>query len=99
MGRRKVTVKQSVAESIAAIAWYIESKGLVTTAEKFADDVYDYFIKLADEKRSYAVCRDPKRAALGYKCAPYKKKYTIVFIETDTELIICEFISSKLIYW
>jgi hypothetical protein len=39
------------------------------------------------------------RNSLGYKCTPYKKKYTIVFIETATELIICEFIPSKLIYW
>ena len=99
MGSRKITVKQSAAEGIAAVAWYIESKGLIITAEKFADDVYNYFIKLGDKKRSYAVCRYPKRAASGYKCIPYKKKYTIVFIETDTELIICEFISSKLIHW
>ncbi len=28
-----------------------------------------------------------------------KKKYTIVFIESEAEIIICEFISSKLIYW
>lgn len=99
MGSRKVTVKQSAAERIAAIAWYIESKGMVATAEKFTDSVYDYFIKLADTKKSYAICRDPKRATLGYKCASYKKKYTIVFIETDAELIICEFIPSKLIHW
>ena len=99
MGLRKITVKQSAAENIAAIAWYIESKGLVATAEKFTDNVYDYFIKLANTKISYAVCRESGRAALGYKCVPYKKKYTIVFIETETELIICEFISSKLIYW
>src|SRR5437016_3142143 len=99
MGRRKITVKQSAAESIAAIAWFIESKGLIATAEKFTEDAYDYFIKLADTTRSYAVCREPERAALGYKCVPYKKKYMIVFIETESELIICEFISSKLIYW
>jgi len=99
MGSRKITVKQSAAENIAAIAWYIESKGLVATAEKFTDNVYDHFIKLADAKRSYSICREPERAVLGYKCIPYKKKYTIVFIETDTELVICEFISSKLIYW
>jgi hypothetical protein len=99
MGSRKVTVKQSAAENIAAIAWFIESKGLIETAEKFTDNVYDYFIKLADTKKSYSVCREPKRAALGYKCFPYKKKYTIVFIETNTELIVCEFVSSKLIYW
>jgi hypothetical protein len=99
MGIRKISVKQSAAESIAAIAWYIESQGLIATAEKFTDNVYDYFIKMANPVKSYMVCRESKRAALGYKCVPYKKKYTIVFIETDAELIICEFISSKLIYW
>jgi hypothetical protein len=99
MGRsRKIIVKHSVAESIAAIAWYIESKGMIATAEKFTDQVYDYFNKLSDLKKSYAICRDYKRASLGYKCVPYKKKYTIVFIESEKEIIICEFVSSKLIY-
>jgi hypothetical protein len=37
MGKRKVVVKQSVADSIAEIAWFIESKGLIATAEKFSD--------------------------------------------------------------
>lgn len=99
MGGRKVIVKQSVAESIAAISWYIESKGLVSTAEKFSDDIYNQFQKLADTRKSYAICREPERASLGYKCVPYKKKYVIVFIESEKELIICEFISSKLIIW
>ncbi|TAN16312.1 MAG: hypothetical protein EPN37_08485 [Chitinophagaceae bacterium] len=99
MGVRKITVKQSVAETIATIALYIESKGMVATAEKFSDNVYDYFIKLADSKKSYPICHEPHRSAFGYKCIPYKKKYTIVFIETETELIICEFVASKLIYW
>lgn len=99
MGNRKVTVKQSVAHSIATIAWYIESKGMVASAEKFTDSIYDYFIKLADIRKSFAVCRDPKRAIMGYKCVPFKKKYTIVFWESYTELIICEFIPSKLVYW
>jgi hypothetical protein len=99
MGRRKVIVKQTAADSIAAIAWFIQSKGLIGTADKFTDDVYDYFIKTADTRKSYPLCKEPGRAALRYKCIPYKKKYTIVFIESEQELIICEFISSKLIYW
>lgn len=99
MGRRKVVVKQSASESIAAIAWYIESQGMVATAEKFADNIYDYYLKFADRRRSFPVCREPERASFGYKCIPYKKKYTIVFIESETELIICEFIPSKLIRW
>jgi len=48
MGSRKISVKQSAADNIAAIAWYIESKGLVRTAEKFTDDVYDFSIKIAN---------------------------------------------------
>jgi len=99
VGRREVTVKETVADSIADVAWYIESKGLIATAEKFADDVYDYFIKLSDSRRSHAVRRDPERALLGYKCISYNKKYTIVFLETANELIICEFIPSKNIHW
>lgn len=99
MGRRKIIVKQTAADNIAAIAWFIESKGMIVTADKFTDDVYDAFLKLADERKSFSICREPGRAILGYKCIPYKKKYTIVLIESDKELIICEFISSKLIYW
>jgi hypothetical protein len=99
MGIRKIAIKETVAESIAAIAWYIESKGLVATAEKFSDDVYDYIIKLADDRKSYTICREPERALIGYKCISYKKKYTIVFIETSTELIVCEFLVSKLLHW
>lgn len=99
MGSRKIAIKQSVAESIASVALFIESKGMVATAEKFSDAVYDFFIKLADERKNYAFCREPLRASLKYKCVTFRKKYTVVFIEADEELIICEFIASKLIHW
>ena len=99
MGKRKVVIKQSVADSIAQIAWFIESKGMVTTAEKFSDSVYDYFEEMSNDRRTFAICRDPVRASLGYKCVSFKKKYTTVFIESENELTICEFISSKLITW
>ena len=92
MGRRKVIVKQSAADNIAALAW-------LDTANKFTDDAYDFFIKISDNLKSYSICRDPERARLGYKCISFKKKYTVVFIESENELIICEFISSKLIHW
>ncbi|MES2328657.1 MAG: hypothetical protein V4539_03575 [Bacteroidota bacterium] len=72
---------------------------MVATAEKFADDLYDYFLKLANPFKSYATCKEPVRAALGYKGVTSKEKYTIAFIETEDELMICEFIPSKLVYW
>ena len=99
MGTRKIIVKQSAADTIASIAWFIESKGLIDTANKFTDDAYDFFIKIADTMRLHSICRDSSRAILGYKCIPFKKKYTVVFIESDDEIIICEFILSRLIHW
>lgn len=99
MAHRKIKVKISAAESIAAIASFIESKGMLATAQKFSDKVYDFFENLSDNRKSYSLCREPSRALLGYKCISYKKKYTIVFIESDTEIIICEFIASKQLHW
>ena len=99
MGFRKVIIRKSAAESIAEIAWYLESEGLLATAERFTDEAYDFMAKLGNSMKGYRPCRDPEREAIGYKCIPYRKKYTIVFIELDTEIIICEFILSKRIYW
>ncbi|HKR04038.1 MAG TPA: hypothetical protein VJY62_05320 [Bacteroidia bacterium] len=99
MGKRKIIIKQSVADSIAQIAWFIESKGMLVTADKFSDAVYDFFEQIAEEKRRFPLCIEPERAVLGYKCATYRKKYTVVFIESETQITICEFISSKLIRW
>lgn len=53
MAFRKVVIRQSAAENIAAISSFIESKGMLATAEKFADDIYNYFIRLSENKRSY----------------------------------------------
>ncbi|RBQ06197.1 type II toxin-antitoxin system RelE/ParE family toxin [Pedobacter miscanthi] len=99
MGYRKITIKESVAESIAEISWFLESEGLPATAEKFAEEIYDFIETLGDNRKKYRACREPQRILMGYKCISYKKKYTIVFIELDSEIIFCEFISSKMIYW
>lgn len=99
MGKRKVIIKKSVAENIARISWFVESKGFIASAERFSDSVYDFFNRLSDDTRSFAICRDPELASLDYKCITFRKKYTIVLLESETELTICEFISSKRIKW
>lgn len=99
MGSRKIVIKQSVADNIAAIAFYIESKGMLAAAERFTDEVYNFIISLSNPLRSYAGCREPTRASMGYKCANFKRKYTVVFLESDAEILVCEFISSKSLKW
>lgn len=63
MGKRKITIKKSVADSIAQIAWFIESKGMIAAADNFSDAVYDFFEHIADDKRGLPICREPQRAA------------------------------------
>lgn len=99
MGKRKIVIRESVTESIAEVAWFIESKGMVATAEKFSDAVYDFIETFADKRIIHALCRDPERNSMNLKCKNFRKKYTIVFIETTEEITICEFLPSKLIYW
>ena len=99
MGKRKVVVRESVADNIAEIAWFIESKGLVATAEKFSDDAYDFISQLADDRVTHSLCKEPLRNLMGQKCKTFKKKYTIVFYEDDEKIVLCEFVPSKLIVW
>ncbi|HZY35032.1 MAG TPA: hypothetical protein VFE53_00195 [Mucilaginibacter sp.] len=53
MGFRKITLSQSAAESIAEISWYLESEGMLATAEKFTDDAYNFIEKLGDSRKDY----------------------------------------------
>lgn len=73
--------------------------GMVKTAENFSDSIYDFIETFTDSRKSYRICADLKRAILGLKCVNYGKKYTLSFIETHSEIIVCEFISSKMIWW
>lgn len=50
-------------------------------------------------KIEFAICQDLERAELGFKCITFNKKYTIVFYQLDDEVIITEFIATKMIYW
>jgi hypothetical protein len=74
MGQREIIIKRSVAYSIAKISWFIESKGMAGTAEKYADSIYAFLERLVHYKKSYPNCRDNKRALLGYKCISFRKK-------------------------
>lgn len=99
MGKRKIIIRESAAESIAEASFFIESKGMAATAEKFSDAVYDAIATLADNRIIHANCREPERNLIGLKCAPFRKKYTIVFFESHEEIIIHEFLPAKMIHW
>jgi hypothetical protein len=43
MGKRKIIIIESAIVAVAEISWFIESMGLIQTADKFIDDAFDFF--------------------------------------------------------
>jgi hypothetical protein len=97
MGKRKVSILEPAATSLAEVSWFIESKGLPQTAKKFIDEAFAFFAKLADNRIEHKACTYNKWKQLGYRCISYKKKYTIAYLSLQHEIVICDFVSSKLL--
>lgn len=96
MGKRKISILEPAATAAAEIAFFVESKGLPDTAKKFVDEAFLFFTKLSDDRIEHRPCRYKAWKGLGYHCITYKKKYVIAFLSLPKEIIICEFVSSKL---
>ncbi len=97
MVKREVSILESAAKNIAEIAYYIESKGMPKTAKKFVDEAFEYFEKIANGIIVHKPCTYKNWKNLNYHCVPFKKKYTIAYLNFEEEIIICEFVSSRLL--
>ncbi len=45
MGKRKISILDNAARTVAEISFFIEGKGLPKTAKKFVDDAFVFFGK------------------------------------------------------
>ena len=97
MGKRKVTILETAVTSIAEIALFIERKGMPQTAKKFVDDAFQFFEKLSDEKLDHKPCSYGRWKDLAYRCITYKKKYMVAYLSQQKEIVICDFVSSKIL--
>ncbi len=97
MGKRKVSILEPAATAVAGIAFFIEGEGLPQTAKKFVDEVFLFFEKIADERIVHKPCSHRRWKGLDYRCVPYKKKYVVAYLNQEKEIIICDFVSAKLL--
>jgi hypothetical protein len=42
-------------------------------------------------------CNYNRCETLGYRCVPFKKKYVVAYLNQDKEIVICDFVNSKLL--
>ena len=97
MGKRKVSILEPAATSLAEIAFFIESKGLPLTAKKFVAEAFEFFDKLSDERIEHRPCIYERWRTLDYRCVTYKKKYVVAYVSGAKEIVICDFVSSRLL--
>ena len=74
MGKRKVSILEPAATSVAEIAFFVENIGLPQTAKKFVVEVFEFFDKLSDDRIEHRPCTYEAWRHLNYKCLTYKKK-------------------------
>lgn len=96
MGKRKVSILEPAAASVAEIAWFIEHKGLPQTAKKFVDEMFHFFETLSDERIVHNPCKYKRWKALNYRCVSYKK-YVIAYLDLQKEIVICEIAPAKML--
>ena len=96
MGKRKVSILEPASTAVAEIAFFIESKGLPQTAKKFVAEVFEFFDTLSDERIEHRLCSYKLWRTLDYRCVTYKKKYVVAYLSMPNEIVICEFVSAKL---
>ena len=98
MGQRKVSILDPATEEVARIALYIEGKGLSKTAKKFVDEAFTFFDSLSDARKTHHPCRHEPWLLLNYRCANFKKKYVVAYLDNIDEVIICDFTLQKLLH-
>lgn len=97
MVKREVTILNAAAEAVASIAFFIEGKGLPETSKRFVDEAFSFFHQLSDDQVIHRPCSYPPWRKLTYRCATFRKKYLIAYLELDSEVIVCEFALAKLL--
>jgi hypothetical protein len=97
MAQRKVSILDKAAEEVAYVAYFIESKGLPKTAKKFVIESFRFFQNLGNSKIKHRPCNFSEWKEEGYRCANFRKKYVVAYLDTEDEVIICDFALQKLL--
>ena len=97
MGKRKITILDTVVDEIARTAFYIEGQGLPQTAKRFVDEAFHFFERLSLEKITHRPCSYQPWKLLNYRCTNFRKKYSVAYLDSSEEIIICDFALQKLL--
>lgn len=97
MAQRKITILDKAIEEVAHVGYFIEGKGLPETAKSFVDATFSFFKKLGDSRIVHKPCIFSNWKKSGYRCAIFKKKFVVAYLDLKDEVIICDFALQKIL--
>ena len=65
MVKREVSILETAANAVAEISYFIEGKGMPSTAKKFVDEAFLFFETLANTQKEYRKCRYKRWSVVG----------------------------------
>jgi hypothetical protein len=60
-------------------------------------EALEFFDKLSDERIEHRPCIYEHWRNLDYRSVTYKKKYVVAYFSATKEIVICDFVSSRLL--
>ena len=75
----------------------LRGQGLPQTAKRFEDEAFHFFEHLSFEKITHRPCSYLPWKQLKYGCANFRKKYSVAYLDSSEEIIICDFALQKLL--
>ncbi|NML22507.1 hypothetical protein HHL16_16610 [Pseudoflavitalea sp. G-6-1-2] len=93
--RKEVSIHRRVIEHISAIASFIKNQGLAQTALKFINDIFDLFSGLSEKRVTHRLCSFPNWRQKNYRCATFRKKYSVAYLDLLHEIIVSDFAVTK----
>lgn len=97
MAQRKVSILDQAAEEVAYVAFFIESQGVPKTAKRFVAEAFKFFQTLGGTQITHRPCKFVEWREEGYRCANFRKKYVVAYLDSEDEVIICDFAIQKLL--
>lgn len=97
MAQRQVSILSKASEEVANIAYFIDSQGMPIIAKKFVDECFLFFEKLSSPQIKHRLCKNVIWRIQEYRCANFKKKYAVAYLDTEKEIVICDFALQKLL--
>ncbi len=89
---QRVIILPRAERVIQSVAYFIEEKNTSGSSDKWVNEILDFILSHAHTATLYGLCRNQHLAIRKYSCIVFKKKWVIVFKQTQSTFTVHQII-------